>query len=213
MKLKTLYTNLKNISNFKEKRRMFPCLDKYILKSDASIDFEYKEIIKNPNFGNDIDRILIIIVHDFLQNMNLFNDYEVKLISILLKLRRGKSSILFSHFYPVMKHEVLNYKSIDRQSEIENIENIFKTSGKASSPEPVKFDYSSNSSPHFKYENVCNYASPTSDQRYSYSDDMADIPFHYTNCASPSSSINVSLFKAPSIFSLPDNVFNIGGVI
>lgn len=186
---------------------MFPLLDQYMIKPVSDIESEYNNIINKPEFGRDLDHLLLIIVHDFINNPTNFNNYEVKIISLLLKLRRGNLSLLFVNFFPVMKGEINNYFLIDRETEVKNIYDIFKTSGKLVSPEIVNFESLASSTPHFKYENLCSFASPSTNERYSFSDDLPEIPFHFTNCSSPSSSIDTGLFKPLTVFPLANNSF------
>lgn len=155
---------------------MFPILDYYMGKNDFDIKTEYDEIIRKSSRCVDFDNRLMVIVNYFVNNKDKFTDYEVKILSLLLKIRKDGGMISFHHFYPIMKNEVFNYKSINREDDIEIIMFIYDRSGCPAPPEVVNIESMIVEGPQFTYESICSYGSPPCDQKYSTSDNLNEIP-------------------------------------
>lgn len=167
---------------------MFPTLEYYISKPKEIIESEYDNIIKKPGFSTDFDPLLMVIVHDFIMDQSILNDLEVKMVAIIIKLRQAKSYIYFTQFFMAMKEEVMNYSITSREIDTEKITSIFNRSSLVSTPENIDLSGVINTTPHFKNTVMCDYASPKSGERYSFSDDLNEVPLHFTTCSSPSSS-------------------------
>ena len=157
---------------------MFPLLEYYLSKSEEEIIIEYNDIIKKPEYDKDFDPILIVIIHDFMNNSMNFNDYELNLLAILIKLRKLRSVLYFRQFFNVMKDVIVNSTNFKRKDDIDIIRSIFDRSLKC---EVIDFSYDDNTSPNFKNEFTCNIASPSINERYSVSDDLNDVPFQFIN--------------------------------
>lgn len=104
----------------------FSVLDSFYGKNEITIDIEYQNAIKNPKLkGGDHDKLLIVILDQFISHPILFSHDETKILSSLIKIRLSREYVKFKSIYPTLRELIINSDSDTREEDNTIINSLF----------------------------------------------------------------------------------------
>lgn len=127
-------------------------LERFFHMNDLEVSTEYHFVVTKPIFkGGDYDQRLIIILDSINSKERTFSDFELTIISTIVKLRKSKNYIEFINVYPVLKETM--FQTFDRQNNLSTIRSLLTNGTSISS----SFDFNSSNSPCMKSSrsNIC----------------------------------------------------------